>query len=74
MRSQSGATALVGQRLLAPAALRPRAAQPPGLGAVDDPPEVGGERERHVRRVTGGVRRTGGEGARQLARGGSGSC
>jgi hypothetical protein len=34
----------VEQRLLAPAALRPLAAQPPGLGAVDDPPEAGRER------------------------------
>uniref|UniRef100_A0A804U6Q9 Uncharacterized protein n=1 Tax=Zea mays TaxID=4577 RepID=A0A804U6Q9_MAIZE len=39
------------QRLLAPAALRPRTAQPPGPGAVDDPPEKGGERERHARRA-----------------------
>jgi hypothetical protein len=51
----------VEQRLLAPAALRLRAAQPPGSGAVDDQLEAGGEiererereRERHARRVTG---------------------
>jgi hypothetical protein len=41
----------VEQRLLAPAALETRAALPPGPGAVDDPPEAGGERQ--ARRVTG---------------------
>jgi hypothetical protein len=45
MSSQSGAIALVEQRLLAPAALSPRAAKPPGPEAVDDPLEGGGERE-----------------------------
>jgi hypothetical protein len=43
--SQSGATALVEQRLLAPAALRLRAAQPPVPGTVDVPPEAGGARD-----------------------------
>jgi hypothetical protein len=37
------------------AALRTRATQPPGPGAVDDPPEAGGERS------PAGVRRTGGD-------------
>jgi hypothetical protein len=35
----------VEQHLLALAALRPRAAQMPGPGGVDDPPKAGGERE-----------------------------
>ena len=66
-RSQSGATALVEQQLLAPAARRPRAArgarraaQPQGPGAVDYPEEAGGEREVSTqgrRPVCGGRRR-----------------
>lgn len=33
------------QRLLAPVALETRVALPPGPGAIDDPPEAGGERK-----------------------------
>jgi hypothetical protein len=46
----------VEQRLLAPAALRPRAAQPPGPNAVDNPPVAGGEREREREARTQGHR------------------
>jgi hypothetical protein len=62
-------------RLLAPAALRPHAAQQRGPGVVHDPQEAGGERERerHARRVTAGVLRTGGDGTARLARSGRGS-
>ena len=62
-RSQSGATAFVEQRLLAPAARRPRAAQPQGPGAVNGPAEVEGEREVRTqgRRPVCGVRRRGRE-------------
>ena len=59
-RSQSGATALVEQRLLAPVARRPRAAQPQGPGALDGPAGAGGEREVRTqgrRPVCGGRRR-----------------
>ena len=58
-RSQSGVTALVEQRLLAPAARRPRGAAA-GPGAVDGPAEAGGEREVRTqgrRPVCGGRRR-----------------
>jgi hypothetical protein len=47
---------LVEQRLLAPAALRLRAAQPPGSGAVDDQLEAGGEIEREREARTQGHR------------------
>jgi hypothetical protein len=65
----------VEQRLLTPATLRPRAAQPLGPGAVDDPPEGVGEIEARTqghRPVCGGPE-SGVEGARRLAGVGMGS-
>jgi hypothetical protein len=70
----------VEQRLLAPAALETRVALPPGPGAVDDPPEAGGERKASTqghrgcaedrgrgRAVTGGRLEAGGEAADAVA-------